>query len=65
MKSIFKFIFYSIIIVSIIFPIVQILYSIFYGIPIDGLLSSLPYVYLGVGIFYVLGYLLIKYVMKV
>ena len=65
MKSIFKFIFYSIIIVAIIFPIVQILYSILNGIPIDGLLSSLPYVYLGVGIFYVLGYLFIKYVMKV
>ena len=65
MKSIFKFIFYSIIIVAIIFPIVQILYSILNGIPIDGLLSSLPYVYLGVVIFYVLGYLLIKYVMKV
>lgn len=65
MKNIFKFIFYSIIIVAIIFPIVQILYSILNGIPIDGLLSSLPYVYLGVGIFYVLGYLLIKYVMKV
>ena len=65
MKSIFKFIFYSIIIVAIIFPIVQILYSILNGIPIDGLLSSLLYVYLGVGIFYVLGYLLIKYVMKI
>ena len=65
MKSIFKFIFYSIIIVAIIFPIVQILYSILNGIPIDGLLSSLPYVYLGVGIFYVLGFLIIKYVMKV
>lgn len=64
MKSIFKFIFYSIIIVAIIFPIVQILYSILNGIPIDGLLSSLPYVYLGVGIFYVLGVLIIKYVMK-
>lgn len=64
MKSIFKFIFYSIIIVAIIFPIVQILYSILNGIPIDGLLSSLPYVYLGVGIFYVLGFLIIKYVMK-
>ena len=65
MKSIFKFIFYSIIIVAIIFPIIQILYNILNGIPIDGLQSSLPYVYLGVGIFYVLGYLLIKYVMKV
>ena len=65
MKSIFKFIFYSIIIVAIIFPIVQILYRLLNGIPIDSLLSSLPYVYLGVGIFYVLGYLLIKYVMKV
>ena len=65
MKSVFKFIFYSIIIVAIIFPIVQILYRLLNGIPIDGLLSSLPYVYLGVGIFYVLGYLLIKYVMKV
>ena len=64
MKSVFKFIFYSIIIVAIIFPIVQILYRLLNGIPIDGLLSSLPYVYLGVGIFYVLGYLLIKYVMK-
>ena len=64
MKSVFKFIFYSIIIVAIIFPIVQILYSILNGIPIDGLLSSLPYVYLGVGIFYVLGVLIIKYVMK-
>lgn len=65
MKSVFKFIFYSIIIVAIIFPIVQILYRLLNGIPIDGLLSSLPYVYLGVGIFYVLGYLLIKYVMKI
>ena len=64
MKSIFKFIFYSIIIVAIIFPIVQILYSILNGIPIDGLLSSLPYVYLGIVIFYALGFLLIKYVMK-
>ena len=65
MKSVFKFIFYSIIIVAIIFPIIQILYCILNAIPIDGLLSSLSYVYLGVGIFYVLGYLLIKYVMKV
>ena len=65
MKGIFKFLFYSIIIAATIFPIVQILYRILNGIPIDGLLSSLPYVYLGVGIFYVLGYLLIKYVMKV
>ncbi len=65
MKGIFKFIFYSIIIVAIIFPIIQILYCILNGIPIDGLLSSLLYVYLGVGIFYVLGYLLIKYVMKI
>ena len=64
MKGIFKFIFYSIIIVAIIFPIIQILYCILNGIPIDGLLSSLLYVYLGVGIFYVLGYLLIKYVIK-
>lgn len=65
MKSVFKFIFYSIIIAATIFPIVQILYRLLNGIPIDGLLSSLPYVYLGVGIFYVLGYLLIKYVMKI
>lgn len=65
MKGIFKFIFYSIIIVAIIFPIIQILYCILNGIPIDGLLSSLLYVYLGVGIFYVLSYLLIKYVMKI
>lgn len=65
MKGIFKFLFYSIIIAATIFPIVQILYRLLNGIPIDGLLSSLPYVYLGVGIFYVLGYLLIKYVMKV
>lgn len=65
MKGILKFIFYSIIIVAIIFPIIQILYCILNGIPIDGLLSSLLYVYLGVGIFYVLGYLLIKYVMKI
>jgi len=64
-KSVFKFLFYSIIIVAIIFPIVQIVYRLLSGIPIDELLSSLPYVYLGVGIFYVLGYLLIKYVMKV
>ncbi len=64
MKGIFKFLFYSIIIAATIFPIVQILYRLLNGIPIDGLLSSLPYVYLGVGIFYVLGYLLIKYVMK-
>ena len=65
MKSVFKFLFYSIIIVAIIFPIVQIVYRLLNGIPIDELLSSLPYVYLGVGIFYVLGYLLIKYVMKI
>ena len=64
MKSVFKFIFYSIIIVAIIFPIIQILYCILNGIPIDGLLSSLPYVYLGIVIFYALGFLLIKYVMK-
>lgn len=64
MKGIFKFLFYSIIIAATIFPIVQILYRLLNGIPIDRLLSSLPYVYLGVGIFYVLGYLLIKYVMK-
>ena len=63
-KSVFKFLFYSIIIVAIIFPIVQILYRLLNGIPIDGLLSSLPYVYLGVIIFYALGFLLIKYVMK-
>lgn len=65
MKGIFKFLFYSIIIAATIFPIVQILYRLLNGIPIDGLLSSLLYVYLGVGIFYVLGYLLIKYVMKI
>lgn len=65
MKRVFKFLFYSIIIVAIIFPIVQIVYRLLNGIPIDELLSSLPYVYLGVGIFYVLGFLIIKYVMKV
>lgn len=64
MKSVFKFLFYSIIIVAILFPIVQILYRILNGIPIDELLSSLPYVYLGVVIFYVLGFLFIKYVLK-
>ena len=64
MKSIFKFIFYSIIIVAIIFPIVQILYRLLNGIPVNVLLSSLPYVYLGIGMFYVLGSLIIKYVMK-
>lgn len=64
MKSVFKFLFYSIMIVAIIFPIVQILYRLLNGIPIDELLSSLPYVYLGVVIFYALGFLLIKYVMK-
>ena len=64
MKSVFKFLFYSIIIVAIIFPIVQILYRLLNGIPIDELLSSLPYVYLGVVIFYVLGFLFIKYVLK-
>ena len=64
MKRVFKFLFYSIIIVAIIFPIVQIVYRLLNGIPIDELLSSLPYVYLGVGIFYVLGFLIIKYVMK-
>ena len=64
MKSIFKFLFYSIIIVAIIFPIVQILYRLLNGIPINGLLSSLPYVYLGVLIFYALGFLFIKYVLK-
>ena len=64
MKSIFKFIFYSIIIVAIIFPIVQILYRLLNGIPVDALLSSLPYVYFGIGIFYILGSLIIKYVMK-
>lgn len=64
MKSVFKFLFYSIIIVAIIFPIVQIVYRLLNGIPIDELLNSLPYVYLGVVIFYALGFLLIKYVMK-
>ena len=64
MKSVFKFLFYSIIIVAIIFPIVQILYRLLNGIPIDELLSSLPYVYLGVVIFYALGFLFIKYVLK-
>jgi bacteriorhodopsin len=63
-KSVFKFLFYSIIIVAILFPIVQILYRLLNGIPIDELLSSLPYVYLGVVIFYVLGFLFIKYVLK-
>ena len=64
MKNIFKFFFYSISIVAIIFPIVQILYRLVNDIPIDGLLSSLPYVYFGIGIFYILGSLIIKYVMK-
>ena len=64
MKSVFKFLFYSIIIVAVIFPIVQIVYRLLNGISIDELLSSLPYVYLGVVIFYALGFLLIKYVMK-
>lgn len=64
MKSVFKFLFYSIIIVAILFPIVQILYRLLNGIPIDELLSSLPYVYLGVVLFYVLGFLFIKYVLK-
>lgn len=64
MKSVFKFLFYSIIIVAILFPIVQILYRLLNGIPIDELLSSLPYVYLGVVIFYVLGFFFIKYVLK-
>lgn len=64
MKGIFKFLFYSIIIVAIIFPIVQILYRLLNGIPIDELPSSLPYVYLGVLIFYALGFLFIKYVLK-
>lgn len=64
MKSVFKFLFYSIIIVAILFPIVQILYRLLNGIPIDELLSSLLYVYLGVVIFYVLGFLFIKYVLK-
>ena len=64
MKSIFKFFFYSNIIVAIIFPIILILYRLLNGIPIDGLLSSLPYVYLGVVIFYALGFLFIKYVLK-
>jgi len=63
-KSVFKFLFYSIIIVAILFPIVQILYRLLNGIPIDELLSSLPYVYLGVVIFYILGFLFIKYVLK-
>ena len=64
MLGFFKFLFYSIIIVAILFPIVQILYRLLNGIPIDELLSSLPYVYLGVVIFYVLGFLFIKYVLK-
>lgn len=64
MKSVFKFLFYSIIIVAILFPIVQILYRLLNGIPINGLLSLLPYVYLGVLIFYALGFLFIKYVLK-
>ena len=64
MKSVFKFLFYSIITVAILFPIVQIVYRLLNGIPIDELLSSLPYVYLGVVIFYALGFLFIKYVLK-
>lgn len=64
MKSIFKFFFYSIIIVAIIFPIIQILYRLLNGTPVDVLLSSLPYVYFGIGIFYIFGSLIIKYVMK-
>ena len=64
MKSIFKLIFYSIIIVAIIFPIIQILYRLLNGTPVDVLLSSLPYVYFGIGIFYILGSLITKYVMK-
>ncbi len=64
MKSIFKFFFYSIIIVAIIFPIIQILYRLLNGTPVDVVLSSLPYVYFGIGIFYILGSLIIKYVMK-
>ena len=64
MKSIFKFFFYSVLIVAIIFPIIQILYRLLNGTPVDVLLSSLPYVYLGIGMFYVLGSLIIKYVMK-
>lgn len=51
MRTIFKFFVFVIIIAAVLFPILQILYRVFYNLPVDGLISSLPYVYLGTAIF--------------
>ena len=64
MRTIFKFFVFIIIVVAVLFPILQVLYRVFYNLPIDGLLSSLPYVYLGIAIFGGLIYLLLTFTKK-
>lgn len=64
MRTIFKFLVFTIIIAAVLFPILQILYRVFYNLPIDGLISSLPYVYLGTAIFGGLIYLLLIFTKK-
>ena len=51
MRTIFKFFVFIIIVAAVLFPILQVLYRVFYNLPIEGLISSLPYVYLGIAIF--------------
>ena len=64
MRNIFKILILSIIVVAILFPILQILYRVFYNLPINNLLSSLPYVYIGIAIFSGGGYLLLNLTKK-
>lgn len=64
MRTIFKFLVFTIIIAAVLFPILQILYRVFYNLPIDGLISSLPYVYLGTAIWGGLIYLLLIFTKK-
>ena len=64
MRTIFKFLAFTIIIAAVLFPILQILYRVFYNLPIDGLISSLPYVYLGTAIWGGLIYLLLIFTKK-
>ena len=64
MRTIFKFFAFIIIIAAVLFPILQILYRVFHNLPIDGLISSLPYVYLGTAIFGGLIYLLLTFTKK-
>lgn len=64
MRTIFKFFVFVIIIAAVLYPILQILYRVVYNLPIDGLISSLPYVYLGTAIFGGLIYLLLTFTKK-